>query len=211
MSKDDNITMVEKLLLGSRMHMSSDVTLSPRHSKYMLSKINREANMAKVKVLELDNLSDVIEDRLSELDEAIPEADAKLEDTKAKYAKADTPADRRKWAQRLIVNNGHHQYLCNTKETLGSTVKRIKDAVEDAQTIYEMSKQQARDAEIYFRLNGGLRLVGQALQAARTHRKLPEIEAKNLEYTLERVEEEITTTDTSDLLLEANNIMGANQ
>lgn len=210
MSKDD-ISMVEKLLLGGRMHMSKDIALSPRQSKYMLKRFKDETSEAQSKVYELDNLSDVIETRLDELDRAIPKANEKLTEVKEAYAKATTSQEKRKWAQRLIVNNGHYQYLCNTKTTLGSTIERIRDAVSDAQTIYEISQQQARDAEIYYRLNGGLRLVGQALIAARTHRKLPEIEASNLQYTLEQVEEEITNTDTDTLLLEANNIMETNK
>lgn len=209
MADKDNITMVEKMILGTKLNMSKDVTLSPRQSKYMLREINRETDLAENKVAELDNLSDVIDSRLRELGRAIPTANKKLDDIKEQYAKAKLPAEKRKWAQRLIVSNGHYNYLCNTQTHLTSTVERIKDAVEDAQTVYEMSKQQARDAEIYYRLNGGLRLVGQALVAARTHRKLPEIEAGSLDYTLTQVEEEITRADTKDLLLEANNIMGA--
>jgi hypothetical protein len=206
MSKN-KLNIVDRLVLEAKLLNGSEANLSSKQSEFMLVKFKDNTRQANDKVTELKNLSETVEQRNHELQRLIPTTKDNLLKTKEEYAHTSDSQRKRRLAQKLVVQHGYMRYLEDSNSALNATVQRIKDAVEDAQMVYDMSQQRARDAEIYYKLNGGLKLVGQALVAAKTQQKLPEIEYASLSTTMTYVEEEITNTDSDQLLAEADKIM----
>jgi DNA repair exonuclease SbcCD ATPase subunit len=172
----------------------------------MIRKFNHEVQEVGDRQDELETLHDQIGYRTDEIESDIPLAQRQLEQAKEVYDNTKDPVEKRRYAIKLITRKRFVDYLHNSLESLNDAVVKVENAVEDAQLVYDLARNRAKDAEIYFKLNGGLRLVGQALVSARTHTQLPEVELEKFEFTLSKVEEEITQIPSEDLLLEATNV-----
>src|SRR5436305_4453831 len=137
----------------------------------MLQRMDSETRVARSRVSDLKELSRDVEHRTDELNSLLPKAEETVQETIKDYKAAKDEGRKRRFAQKLVVQNRYKEYLQGSKKSLDTAVQRIKDAVEDAQMVYDMSQQRAKDAEIYFKLNGGIKLVGQAMLATRSQSK----------------------------------------
>jgi uncharacterized protein YcgL (UPF0745 family) len=115
-----------------------------------------------------------------------------------------------RWARRLILATELHSYNRNSQQLLNSTVERVKDAIEDGRIVIQLINNQIKDAELYYQINGQVKLVGQALAAAKSRHILPDVEFTRLESTIESVEADIDNQDPEALIKQAQFLLEDN-
>lgn len=180
--------------------------LNPDQTELVISDWKKEAKAISVKHDTMQVLAEDITGRIGNLAGDIPRALTELTEAKRGYKKAKSPIAKRKWAAKLIVRSKYYNYMRQSHKALISNSERVADAVEDAQVVYELLTNRIKDAEIYYRLNGQLKLVGRILVDARTKFPMPEMQYQNFEFTMESLEKEISGYDEAKLIGEANSL-----
>lgn len=196
-----------KGLLGIKLRLPTGVTLNDSEAAYIINGWENERSKVRNKQVSLLQTSKLIEQHIERINREIPLAAKEVRSARGQYKRTKNPVAKRKWARKLLVRAKYHESLRTTYHSLSSTVDRVKDAVDDAQYVYKTLENRIAEAKIYRELNGGLKLVGNALMEARTKHLLPEVEYQNLEFTLESIEKGVGHMDDQKLLSEAEQVV----
>jgi hypothetical protein len=197
-----------KGLLKAKMKFPQGVTLNEHETNYIIESWEHEKSLVKTKQGSLQSVSEKIEKHLAKTESDISESLKNLKTAKTYYLKTTNPVTKRKWAKKVVVRTAYYEQVRKSHLSLSSTVERVKDAVDDAQYVYKTIESRIAEAKIYRELNGGLTLVGKALQEARTKHLLPEVEYQNLEVSMEAIEATVVSgKDDTAILLEAETIV----
>lgn len=158
-----------------------------------------------------DRIEDVVpemKDRLVEIDEHIKGCSVELKEAKARFAEVKTPVAKRRWARRVVYNHRTLAYLRDSKQLMALNIERAQSSLEDATVIARLLAEKIRDAELYYKLNGQIRLIGNALASAEyIHDRSKSIE-KDVELSVEGLEKLVESMDDTKMLQEAERIVG---
>ncbi len=202
--------LIGKKLLGLKLALPSGVKLNDNEAKYVIDDWKEQKRGIYNDVDNMKTLSADIERRVANLVEDIPVAKDQFEEAKKKYRDTKDPLGKRRWAMKLVLRSRYYDYMVGSRLMFESTTERIKDTIEDASVHYNTLENQIQDAEIFRRLNGGLQLVGKALIDAKNKQRMtmPQIEFQNLEFTMEKIEQEISKKPDANLIEEADALLG---
>ena len=146
-------------------------------------------------------------DRKSDLNNRIKETAGELKDAKKRYLEVKTPVAKERWARKLVLTDKLHRYLRESQNLLKLNINRAEAGIEDAVMIGRLLEEKITDAKLYYDLNGQIRLVGHALAAAENLYDRTATVEKDLEVSLEGLEQLTTNLAGKDLLLEAESIV----
>lgn len=191
------------------MKIARGMKLNKNESEYVIDEWKGQKIAIFQNVQGMKDVIGEIEKRKARLSGDIPLAKEQFNEVKKEYRKAENPIDKRKLASKLVLRSRYLTYLQNSEGTLDATIDRVKDTIEEASIAYNMKENQIQEATLYMQINGFLQLAGKALIDARSKERAhtPEMEYQNLEFTMEKIQEEVDGRPADNLVAEADAIL----
>ena len=149
----------------------------------------------------------MIDKRLVEISDEIGEATANLMLAKKNYLERKTTTAKKRWARRVIHSHNLLKYLQESKISLKYNLSRSFEAVEDCRSLAYLIEAKMKDAEIYYRLNGHIRLIGSALAIVETVSLKTEELEKEYEVSLEGLATILDHGNEKTMIAEAESII----
>lgn len=166
-----------------------------------------ELGETKNRLVNFEQLSSMVATRRAELARDLPDTAEAVVEAKKAFRSAKKPALKAQRARRLILATQLHKYQRESQQLLDSTVDRVQAAIEDTQMVASLINNRVKDAEIYYQLNGQIKLVGQALAAATTQHALPEVEYRDYEYSMEQFEAQLDVKSDDEMVHKAQALL----
>lgn len=148
------------------------------------------------------------ETRLKEINKEFVSSAKEVKKAHANFQSVKTPVAKARWGRRLILATELHTYARESNQLLSSSVERIKDAIEDGRLVIRLIENQIKDAQMYYEINGQVKLIGKALAAAREHHIMPELQYQKLESSIENMELSLSDKSDEEIILEATKLLG---
>jgi len=189
------------------MRLPNGISIKGREAEMVISEWKREKRDITNKQWDFEQLATKVEKRLVVLGKEVLDAAKEVRVAKTNFKKARSPVAKRRWARRVVIANELHKYNRGSKQQLEVMVDRVRDAIEDSKLVTKLVESRISDAEIYYQLNGRLKLVGKDLAAATREYAMPEIEYRSAEVTMEQIEHQMSGKTDDTLLLEAQTIV----
>lgn len=203
MSTSKKLDIIQRFMV----RLPMGLTLKGSEAEKVITIWKDERKDVERKQWDFEKLATKVQKRLKELEPSILDSAKEVKVARSNYKKSVNPIARRRWARRLVLAGELHKYNRNSKVQLEAMCERVKDAIEDSKLVTNLITSRIADAEIYYQLNGRLKLVGKDLAAATRQYAMPEIEYKNAEFTMEQIEKNLSNKDDDTLLIEAEAIM----
>lgn len=178
-------------------------TLTGDSASGVISKWKKERTVAVREEKKFEQVAYMIENRLERLASDIPNTAKLVVKAKEGFRKTKDPQLKARAGRKLLLTSKLHQYQRESQLTLDATVDRVKAAIEDTKLVAKLIQNRVDDAEIYFQLNGQLKLVGKALAAANSQYAIPEVEYQNYEFSMEQVEKKLDRQNDDKIIEEA--------
>ncbi len=189
------------------MRLPNGISIKGHEAEMVIKEWKRERREIESKQWDFELLATKVEKRLVVLNKDVLDAAKEVRVAKTNFKKARSPLVKRRWARRVVIANELHKYNRGSKQQLEVMVERVKDAIEDSKLVTKLVESRISDAEIYYQLNGRLKLVGKDLAAATREYAMPEIEYRSAEVTMEQIEHQMSGKTDDTLLLEAQTIV----
>ncbi len=189
------------------MRLPNGISIKGHEAEMVIKEWKRERREIESKQWDFEQLATKVEKRLVVLNKDVLDAAKEVRVAKTNFKKARSPLVKRRWARRVVIANELHKYNRGSKQQLEVMVERVKDAIEDSKLVTKLVESRISDAEIYYQLNGRLKLVGKDLAAATREYAMPEIEYRSAEVTMEQIEHQMSGKTDDTLLLEAQTIV----
>lgn len=195
--------MIGKAVLALKLRSPVGITLTNKESDLVIDGWESEIKDQDKSAKALVTVSQRTETQLKSIDKSILDTARTFKVAKGYFLKTKDPVKKDVWARRLVLAGRAHEQLRQTDKRLKATINRAKSAVEDAKLVKLMLQTRIDEARIYKEMNGGLKLVGQALVDARQEYSVYKPEYKNLEFNMEALEKTITKKDRKSIIEEA--------
>lgn len=184
--------------------------LSGEQAEEVIEKWQGQVDEIKVEHGRIKNALPEMFDRKKSLENKIKTVSSELSEAKKKFLEVKTPVAKEKYARKLVLSNNLLSYLRDSLSLIKLNTQRAEASIEDALMIGRLLEEKITDAKLYYELNGQVRLIGNALAAAENVYDRTKSAEKDLEISMEGLEELTVKISGSDLLLKAEEIIGKN-
>lgn len=174
----------------------------------VIYKWEQKAEGLRSRASDIQETRTMIDTRLISIKNEIAQAiETKKEATKS-YHSVKTKKAKERWARRIVSSHNLLTYLQQSQVTLRHNIDRAEVAIEDCRTFAQLIQAKARDAEIYYRLNGEIRLIGSAMALAETVDLKAQEYERDFEVGAEQTEDFINAAISKDPITAAEAILG---
>lgn len=149
-----------------------------------------------------------MEERKDDLEDKIKSTSFEVAEAKKRFTEVKTPVAKERWARKLVLSNRLLEYQRESQNLMKLNILRAEASIEDALMIGRLLEEKITDAKIYFELNGQIRLIGNALAAAENVYDRTKSAEKDMEISMEGLEEITARLKGTDLVKEAEKLIG---
>lgn len=166
-----------------------------------------EISTMKAEVGDLGIVIPRMEARVAQIGQNIEVCDKKITEEKKAFEKAESVAEKKRHARQLVYAVRTKEYLGESKEIMAANLEKAQEAADDATAIIELTKQKMTDAEIYYRANNQIVIMGKMVSASKKIDSRATQIKDDFGTTTKDFSEYVSKLDGDDIIAEAEKLI----
>lgn len=199
---------LKRAVLKRRAAKPSGVKLSDADARLVIREWKDEVEATTKSIAKLKSVDYRSASHLAKVGEAKDNVASQLVEAKRCFKISKNPLKKEEWARKVLIANKTLKTLVESEKRVQGSIDRAKSFIAEASLVKTMLDTRISEAELYREMNGGLKLVGEALIDAKSRYKEVDFEFENLELGFEHLEQGVISSPADAVIKEAQELVG---